>query len=91
MAQLDRMESVICEDRLSNGAKVLYCLLESLCADGEFSISNKGLSEKLGVTSPTLIRYRRELEDRRLIKVETERDKNGILSANTYTILRRLK
>lgn len=91
MAQLDRIESVLYEKQLSSGAKLLYCLLETMCSKGEFSISNRELARKLGVTPPTIIRYRRELEDNNLIKVDTERDGNGILSANTYTLLRRLK
>lgn len=91
MTQLDRIEAVLCEQEISNGAKLLYCLLESLGMGREFTISNKKLAKKLVVSRPTLIKYRRELESKGYIKVESEKDEDGIFSVNTYTLLRRLK
>jgi len=91
MTQLDRIEAVLCEQELSNGAKLLYCLLESLDIGREFTISNRKLARKLGVSMPTLIKYRRELENKGYVEVKNEKSEDGIFSVNTYTLLRRSK
>lgn len=64
---------VLDDNKLSNGAKLLYLRISQLTTrEGYCWASNRWLSESIGVSERTIRRYLDELDDRTLIFIELE-------------------
>lgn len=71
--------AVICNNRLTMTARVLYCYISNYWKQGlNVFASNKHFAEALGVSKATISRALVELKEARLIGARYSRDENNV-------------
>ena len=79
------LDNILTDKDLSTSEKVVLLYLIDKSNNTKIDITFKVLENELGMTRPTIMKAIKGLQEKQLVKKETNFN-NGIITANTYKI-----